>query len=303
MLQKVNSYLTEDEDEKAVDQGMKNSEKEENIDSKQSISEEIPAMTAEPKEDNTQIIQNSRPKLKVNDIIQYKLNNTDDWIKATVTGRAGKATGRNRNWYNIREDASEERKSINLDEVQWELTTANATVNLVSEREQSCAETTVAKVREVLKLKQFNTYEEVKNCGQYTLSKRWVITKKDGQIKARLVVRGFEEELIMRRDSQTAGKGTMRIFLAIVSCKNWTVKTTGKRSVFRRDVYIKPPKESETDEGVVWKLKHGLYGLKDGARQFYVSVKEELLKLWCKISEMDPAMFYLHKGDKLSGIV
>ena len=87
-LQKVNSYLTEVEDEKAVDQGMKDNEKEENTDSKQSISEEIPAMTAEPNEDNTQIIQNipaataghtddnvqaiqnSRPKLKVNDIIQ-----------------------------------------------------------------------------------------------------------------------------------------------------------------------------------------------------------------------------------------
>ena len=32
-------------------------------------------------------------------------------------------------------------------------------------------------------------------------------------------------------------------------------------------------------------------------------MKEELLKLGCKISKMDPAMFYLHKGDKLSGIV
>ena len=110
------------------------------------------------------------------------------------------------------------------------------------EREQSCAETTVAKVAELLKLKQLNTYEEVKNCGQYTLSTRWVITKKDGQTKARFVVRGFEEELMMRRDSPTVGKGTMRIFLVIV-----------------------------------WKLKHGLYGLKNGARQFYISVKEELL--------------------------
>ena len=107
-------------------------------------------------------------------------------------------------------------KSTNMDEVQWELITANATVNLVSERKQSCAETTVAKVAE-LKLKQFNTYEEVKNCGQYTLSTRLMITKKYGQTK-RLVVRGFEEELMMRRNSPTVGKGTMRIFLAIVSC-------------------------------------------------------------------------------------
>ena len=129
-------------------------------------------------------------------------------VRGTVTERAGKSTGRNKNWYNIWEDASEERKSINLDEVQWELITANAIVYLVSEREQSCAETTVAKEAELLKLKQFNTFEEVKNCGQYTLSTMWVISKKDEQIMARLVVRGFEEELMMRRDSPTVGKGT-----------------------------------------------------------------------------------------------
>ena len=225
-------------------------------------------------------MQKSRSKLKVNDIIQYKLYKTDDWIKATVTGRAGKATGRNKNCYNIKENANKERKSINLDEVQWELIIANATVNLVSEREQSCAETTEAKVPELFKLKQFNTYEEVKNCGQYTLSTRWVITKKDGQIKARLVVRGFKEELMMRRNSPTVGKGTMRIFLAIISCKNWTVKTTDIRSAFlqgkelRRDVYIKPPKKSDTYEGVEWKLIHGRYGLKDGTRQFYISMRD-----------------------------
>ena len=64
----------------------------------------------------------------------------------------------------------------------------------------------MAKVAELLKLKQFNTYEKVKNCGQYILSTRWVITKKDGEIKARLMVRGFEEELMMRRNSPTVVK-------------------------------------------------------------------------------------------------
>ena len=56
--------------------------------------------------------------------------------------------------------------------LQWELITGNATVNLVSEQEQGCAETTVAKGAELLQLKQFNTYEEMKNCGQFTLSTR-----------------------------------------------------------------------------------------------------------------------------------
>ena len=46
------------------------------------------------------------------------------------------------------------------------------------------------------------------------------------------MVRGFEEEFNMPKDSPIVGKGTMRIFLAIVSIQNWTAKTTDIKSVF-----------------------------------------------------------------------
>ena len=68
-------------------------------------------------------------------------------------------------------------------------------------------------------------------------------------------------------------------------------------------MYVKPPKESDTAKGIIWKLKHGLYRLKDGAKQFYLSVKEELLRLGCKMCDIDPAMFFLNNGGKLSGII
>ena len=115
----------------------------------------------------------------------------------------------------------------------------------------------------------FNTYQEVQVCGQYTLSIRRVITNIDGKTKARLVVRGFEEEYFMPRDSPTVGKGTMRIFLAISSSNKWTVKATNIKYAFlqglelRRDVYIKPPRERSATQEIVWKLKHGMYGFKD----------------------------------------
>ena len=64
----------------------------------------------------------------MNDIIQYKLQNYDEWIKATVTGRAGKATGKNKYLYNIKEDLSEEMKSINLEQVVWEILNGVANV-------------------------------------------------------------------------------------------------------------------------------------------------------------------------------
>ena len=39
-------------------------------------------------------------------------------------------------------------------------------------------------------------------------------------------------------------------------------------------------------------------GLKDVARQFFMSVREELLKLGCIQCELDPAMFYLKKNER-----
>ena len=63
------------------------------------------------------------------------------------------------------------------------------------------------------------------------------------------------------------------MFQVIASSRHWTVKDADIKSAFllgrelRRNVYVKPPKECVTSEGKVWKLKHGLYGLKEGTRK------------------------------------
>ena len=98
-----------------------------------------------------------------------------------------------------------------------------------------------------------------------------MITNKDRQVKVWLVVRGFG----IYYATLTVSKGSMRMFLVIASSRHWTVKDTDIKFAFlqgrelRRDVYVKPPKECVTSERNVWKLKHGLYGLKDGAREFW----------------------------------
>ncbi|XP_061167211.1 uncharacterized protein LOC133176055 [Saccostrea echinata] len=154
-----------------------------------------------------------------------------------------------------------------------------------------------AKQTELDKLRHFNTYDEVEDHGQNTTSTRWVITGKDSNTRARLVARGFEEHSLIPSDSPTIGKGDIRTFLTVAASKRWIVKTTDMKFAFlqgntiQREVFIKPPYESNTPVGFIWKLKHGIYGLKDGARQFYMSVRDELLKLGCSQSKMDPAMF------------
>ena len=111
----------------------------------------------------------------------------------------------------------------------------------------------------------------------------------------------------MPRDSPTVGKGAMRTVLA--ASITWVIKTTDIKSAFLqgkeldREIYLRPPVESHTPSNVILKLKHGLYGLKDGARQFFISVKEELLKLGFKQCTLDPAIFYVRKGEKLRGII
>ena len=60
----------------------------------------------------------TQPKsVKINDFVRYKLN--DEWVTGTITGRAGKATGKYKTWYNIRGENNEER-SIDLGSLEWE---------------------------------------------------------------------------------------------------------------------------------------------------------------------------------------
>ena len=274
----------------------------------QTVSSETATGSVENDRDTDRNTERST-RVKVNDNIRYKLG--DEWVNGTIISREGKASGKYKNWYNVRNENNDER-SIDLERHDWQKipeTEINIT-ETSSNKSLDSSEINIAKENELEKLAQFETYEEVADCGQKVLSTRWVITNKDGKTKARLIVRGFEErDLEIPRDSPTVGKGTMRLFISIAALENWAVKTTDIKSAFlqgkelERDIYIRPPKESQTPQGLIWKLKHGLYGLKDGARQFYESVREELMKLGFTQCRLDPALFYVHKDNRLRGII
>ena len=264
----------------------------------------------EGQQDHTEQIK----ALRSNDRIQYKMPQSNDWIQATVISRAGKVTGQYKNWFNVKDDENDS-KSVDLGSLAWERLdnsdTINETVNITGTPKEKLKENEIyeAKQKELQKLHFFNTYQEVEDNGQDLISTKWVITEKNGETKARLVACGFEEDFPLPRDSPTVGKGAMRIFLTIAASQKWCIKTTDIKSAFlqgkelERDIYLRPPKESETQLGKIWKLQHCLYGLKDGARQFFMSVREELLKLGCIQCDLDPAMFYLKKNGQLNGII
>ena len=181
-------------------------------------------------------------------------------------------------------------------------------VNIPKSQHDS-AECLAAKADELSRLQQFFVYEEVPNNGQHCISTRWVIVQKGERVRARLTARGFEEDILSAVDSPTIGKNCVRMVLALAVSQKWTIKTTDVKSAFlqgqplEREVFLKPPKESDTGEGYIWKLRRCLYGLNDAARQFYLSLAEELRRLGCNRSAMDPSLFYKCKDGKLEGVL
>ena len=100
----------------------------------------------------------------------------------------------------------------------------------------------------------------------------------------------------------------MKLTLAIAANEGFHVISGDIKSAFLqgknldRNVLVKPPSEAN-DEGKLWLLKKGAYGLIDGSRLFYLELKETLEKLGLKVVSGDPALFTLHKNGQLLGIV
>ena len=140
----------------------------------------------------------------------------------------------------------------------------------------------------------------------------WVITEKlkDGRIiiKARLVVRGFEEDSSnLKKDSPTCSREAIRILITIASSMHWECNTVDVKSAYlqgdniQREIYVRPPPEFRN--GFLWRLKKTVYGLCDAARAWYMRVKYELKNLGVKMSSLDNSLFFWHNKGRLEGII
>ena len=249
--------------------------------------------------------------------IQYKCG--EDWENVVVLGRGGKATASLKNYYNLEKDNGEQLGRDLSDKSSWRYSDEAAEdgdggiedVNVVAvpKDEHLKEECVNAKEAELEKLKKFDAYDIVEDHGQFRISSTWVLTRKGEEIRARLVARGFEEEVDIQKDSPTIGRSTLRLFLTIAASEKWTIRSTDIQSAFLqgktldRDVYMTPPKEAKVEKKCLWKLKHCLYGLTDAARQFYLSVEECLMSAGCGKSRLDPALFYYRVKNQLCGLV
>ena len=261
------------------------------------------AVSRESQTANSGGVARFRPGQKV----KYKKDPSDDWSRAEVLGRGGKATGKYPEWFNIRGENGE-LGSLDFGTVaEWQEEEVN--IITIPRNQHSTDQCLQAKYAELEKLKSFQTYEEVEDTGQFRISTTWVLSQKGSEVRARLVARGFEDMSEHRKDSPTVAKSSMRIIMSVAASEGWLVKTTDVKSAFLqgkrldREVYIKPPKEAIGTSGCLWRLKHCLYGLNDAARHFYISVEEELERLGCTRSSLDPSVFYKRQDNKIIGVL
>ena len=86
----------------------------------------------------------------------------------------------------------------------------------------------------------------MRDVGQYRVSSKWVITEKvkDGKeiIKARLVARGFEENLQDRRtDSPTCSRQALRPSFATASSMRWNLYSLDVSCAFLQEMKLQCP--------------------------------------------------------------
>ena len=293
----------------------------ENVDQTHSLQNQSPFLdhaASDETRHNAKRRKNAKIELKKDDAIQYKMKDDDEWMTASVTGRGGKLSGGHRNWFNVKDKNGVE-KGLNFDRIIWQKCDKSVPeedqnepedVNIVLiPKDQHGNDACVnAKLTELQKLKNFDTYEEVQDCGQFAISTTWVLWHKGDEVRARLVARGYEDPQNYPRDSPTIGKTAMRVAMCLAASKVWNIQTTDIKSAFlqgrkiEQEVFLKPPKELQK-EGFLWKLKHCLYGLNDAARHFYQSIADMLRSVGCTECLLDPALFYKHEQGELIGFV
>ncbi|XP_057290806.1 uncharacterized protein LOC130613486 [Hydractinia symbiolongicarpus] len=163
------------------------------------------------------------------------------------------------NWLDFKRCVSEWQPVVEANDTEKVLLAIKATIE---------DEVLNAKFKELTNWQDNNVFSTVEDRGQSTISTRWVITTKNIEgnkiVKARLVIRGFEEEEV----------------------QNLTIPNDFKRksancNPIDREVIIKPPKEANV-KGVLWKLNKVVYDLADASRAWYLRVKEQLIDDCCQ---------------------
>ena len=232
-----------------------------------------------------------------------------EWKRALVISRAGKASGKNKYWFDIEDLYDNTMKSLNFENTSsWKNFREEI---LLCEKESF--EVTEAKLYELENWKQKKVFTEVDNEGKEIISVRWVLSEmiqeSISKVKGRLVARSFEDmdKNFVRKDSSTCGRENLRLVLPLITLQHgkstlWILNQpffSGK--TIEREVFLKSPKEANTNK--VWNWNTTVHGLCDAPSTWYLSVKEELINTGGVKSGYDDVIFFWHNNQLLQGIL
>ncbi|XP_061841706.1 uncharacterized protein [Nerophis lumbriciformis] len=219
-----------------------------------------------PSDRQPPIIRTDRSmNLKAGQFIKYVERDTGISHTAKVLGRAGKATGKHKDWYNLEYtepvNLTGTTRSADLSQVDTLQIQSSDRVEQPSDHEDVLVTKDVsfesAKLTEISNWEKHDVFDEVKNMGQKCISTRWVCTLKDtpdGIVpKARLVARGFEElnTKDLPKDSPTCASESLRLLMSVICQNRWTPHSMDIKSAFlqgnesSRDIYVRPPPEAK----------------------------------------------------------
>lgn len=310
-------------EETSSDEVRNNSERELNSNDEQDTNNSVGTLKSKRKGSKSKT-----DTLKPGDKIYFKtINNAEDQFHVvTLTKRGGKKGGKYPNYWNVKDIATGKESGVDLDQVDW-MKESDSGIQITHFADQMVYEACIqnfdstksdkyakAKEAEREKWREFNVYEEV-NRNDYpntdVLSCRWVTSSKDndGEIvhKARLVIRGFEENGAPPSDSPTAQRSLARMCIILCNWNRWEIQSLDVRSAFLqsndldRTILMKPPKEFRKDSSTVWKIKKPIYGLNDGARKWFITMKNKLVEYGCKSLRLDPSVYVYHHHGELCG--
>jgi hypothetical protein len=160
----------------------------------------------------------------------------------------------------------------------------------------------------------FGVYELVpRPYGVNVVTCRWVFAKKldvHGRIdrlKARLCARGFSQVAGEDYNETFAPTGRLRVFRAMLAeasgrkdvfGRQWDVTSAFLHSETDTDIYMEPPPGSmKPGDRRVWKLRRGIYGLKQAGYLFHQLVDKVLTEAGAIRSDADECFYILRRGD------
>ena len=178
-----------------------------------------------------------------------------------------------------------------------------------------------ATAEEYASLKEMDVWEPVPRPeGRKVIGCKWVYKlklKADGSIaryKARLVAKGYSQiGGIDYTDTHApvTHLETVRLLMALAVQKDWEIRQVDVKTAYlygelEEEIYMDAPEGYPLPDGMVYRLKKAVYGLKQAGRTWYIKLKEVLTKFGMTQLATDPNCYVVHKvidGKRLTLII